>query len=268
MSVAEQGGMSDDGLLQLEEPLRVADDGTLESAEPQDVEETEDDLQIITAALDLDGEEEEEEQEETERERGEKIIDVLIPPSVWEEEDETETVRWIQRVSREPPTRTGVIQLWEQLDLKIKEQQARPRGICAIRRSLYRQCFDELIRQVTLDCPERGLLLSRVRDEASMTMAAFLSLFISASHFGSSKATQAEAGKWELEGELQALEEEVAGLQAEVRRLEAWKRQVGRRWEERREVQVALFSEELECLERSEKQYQVLIETLLASRNP
>ncbi|MPC35500.1 inner dynein arm light chain, axonemal [Portunus trituberculatus] len=89
-----------------------------------------------------------------------------------------------------------------------------------------------------------------------MTMAAFLSLFISASHFGSSKATQAEAGKWELEGELQALEEEVAGLQAEVRRLEAWKRQVGRRWEERREVQVALFSEELECLERSEKQYQ------------
>ncbi|KAK8396656.1 hypothetical protein O3P69_004972 [Scylla paramamosain] len=207
MSGAEQGGMSDDGLLQLEEPLRVADDGTLESAEPQDV-------------------------------------------------------------SREPPTRTGVIQLWEQLDLKIKEQQARPRGICAIRRSLYRQCFDELIRQVTLDCPERGLLLSRVRDEASMTMAAFLSLFISASHFGSSKATQAEAGKWELEGELRALEEEVAGLQAEVRRLEAWKRQVGRRWEERREVQVALFSEELECLERSEKQYQVLIETLLASRNP
>ncbi|MPC35502.1 hypothetical protein E2C01_028926 [Portunus trituberculatus] len=92
--------MSDDGLLQLEEPLRVADDGTLESAEPQDVEETEDDLQIITAALDLDGEEEEEEQEETERERGEKIIDVLIPPSVWEEEDETETVRWIQRSER------------------------------------------------------------------------------------------------------------------------------------------------------------------------
>ncbi|KAG0712541.1 inner dynein arm light chain, axonemal [Chionoecetes opilio] len=89
-----------------------------------------------------------------------------------------------------------------------------------------------------------------------MTMAAFQSLFISASHFGSSKATQSEAGKWELEGELRGLEDEVAGLQAEVRRLEAWKRQVGRRWEERREVQVALFSEELECLERSEKQYQ------------
>ncbi|XP_050733166.1 axonemal dynein light intermediate polypeptide 1-like [Eriocheir sinensis] len=258
-----------DGLLQLEEPMKIADDGTLEAFEPQDVEETEDDLQIITAALNLDADEDEEEEEETERERGEKIIDVLIPPSQWEEEDETGTrCKWIQRVSREPPTRTGVIQLWEQLDLKIKEQQARPSGICAIRRSLYRQCFDELIRQVTLDCPERGLLLSRVRDEASMTMSAFLSLFVSASHFGSSKATQAEAGKWELEGELRALEEEVAGLQAEVRRLEAWKRQVGRRWEERREVQVALFSEELECLERSEKQYQVLIETLLASRNP
>lgn len=33
--------------------------------------------------------------------------------------------------------------------------------------------------------------------------------------------------------------------------------QVVRRWEERREVQMTLFTEELECLERSEKQYQV-----------
>lgn len=34
--------------------------------------------------------------EETERERGEKIIDVLIPPCEWDEEDQ----RWIQRVSK------------------------------------------------------------------------------------------------------------------------------------------------------------------------
>ncbi|XP_042209971.1 axonemal dynein light intermediate polypeptide 1-like isoform X3 [Homarus americanus] len=174
----------------------------------------------------------------TDKERGEKIIDVLIPPCEWQDE---EGMTWIQRVSRAPPSRTAVILLWEQLDLKIKEQQARTGGICSIRRDLYRECFDELIRQVTLDCPERGLLLSRVRDEANMTIAAFQCLFQCASEFGATKAIQSENGKWELEGELRELEERVAGLQAEVRRLQAWKRQVVRRWEERRDVQQTLF---------------------------
>ncbi len=36
---------------------------------------------------------------------------------------------------------------------------------------------DELIRQVTLNCPERGLLLLRVRDEARMTIAAYQTLY-------------------------------------------------------------------------------------------
>ncbi|XP_064083747.1 axonemal dynein light intermediate polypeptide 1-like isoform X2 [Macrobrachium nipponense] len=239
-------------------------------------EETQDDLEIINAALESDfGDEEEDDDEElTDRERGEKIVDILIPPCEWEpaegeeeEGEEEEGIKWIQRVSRAPPSRTAVIQLWEQLDLKIKEQQARTKGICAIRRALYRECFDELIRQVTLDCPERGLLLARVRDEANMTIEAFQCLFHSASEFGATKAIQSESGKGDLEGELQELECRVAGLEAEVRRLEAWKRQVTRRWEERREVQMTLFTEELECLERSEKQYQVLIETLIASRS-
>ena len=35
----------------------------------------------------------------------------------------------------------------------------------------YAQTFDELIRQVTVNCAERGLLLLRVRDEIRMTIA-------------------------------------------------------------------------------------------------
>jgi hypothetical protein len=38
-------------------------------------------------------------------------------------------------------------------------------GICPVREELYSQCFDELIRQITINCAERGLLLLRVRDE-------------------------------------------------------------------------------------------------------
>ena len=54
-----------------------------------------------------------------------------------------------------------------------KPLQARETGICPVREELYAQCFDELIRQVTINCAERGLLLLRVRDEMRMTIAAY-----------------------------------------------------------------------------------------------
>ena len=68
---------------------------------------------------------------------------------------------------------------------------------------------------------------------------------------------QAESGASEVEAEVVELEGQVATLESEVRRLEAWRRQVMRRAGERREVQATLSSEELEALQRSEKQYQV-----------
>ena len=45
--------------------------------------------------------------------------------------------------------------------------------MCQVRRELYSQCFDELIRQSTINCAERGLLMLRVRDELKMTLMAY-----------------------------------------------------------------------------------------------
>ena len=47
---------------------------------------------------------------------------------------------------------------------------ARETGICPIREELFSQCFDELIRQITIKCAERGFLLVRVRDEIRGTI--------------------------------------------------------------------------------------------------
>ena len=58
---------------------------------------------------------------------------------------------------------------------------------------------DELIRQVTINCAERGLLLLRVRDEIRMTIAAYQTLYESSVAFGMRKALQAEQGKAEME---------------------------------------------------------------------
>lgn len=88
----------------------------------------------------------------------------------------------------------------------LQKRQARETGICPVRRELYGQCFgnahltkDELIRQVTISCQERGLLLLRVRDEIRMSIAAYQTLYESSVAFGMRKALQAEQGKADIE---------------------------------------------------------------------
>ncbi|XP_047740040.1 axonemal dynein light intermediate polypeptide 1-like, partial [Hyalella azteca] len=65
------------------------------------------------------------------------ILDVLLPPYHSYHDDKL----WVTKVSRTPPTRSSVILLWEQLDLKLQERQARPSGICSVRSELFQECF-------------------------------------------------------------------------------------------------------------------------------
>ena len=69
---------------------------------------------------------------------------------------------------------------------------------------------DELIRQVTINCAERGLLLLRVRDEIRMTIAAYQTLYESSIAFGMRKALMAEQRKAELEAKVRVAEQRVA----------------------------------------------------------
>ena len=64
--------------------------------------------------------------------------------------------------------------------------------------SIHLACADELIRQITVNCAERGLLLLRVRDEIRMTVAAYQALYESSIAFGMRKALMAEQKKSEL----------------------------------------------------------------------
>lgn len=86
-----------------------------------------------------------------------------------------------------------------------------------MREELYAQCFDELIRQVTVNCAERGLLLLRVRDEMRMTIAAYQTLYESAVAFGIRKALQTEQGKSDLEARINTLEGDNKDLERQVR---------------------------------------------------
>ena len=137
-----------------------------------------------------------------------ETLNAMFLPREWEENGK----KFIQYVSPEPATREKARDLFKALDEKIKERQAREKGICAVREELYSQCFDEIIRQVTIECPERGLLLVKVRNEIKMSIASYQTLYESAILFGIRKQLQTEAGKEELKKRLLDLEDKKKDL--------------------------------------------------------
>ena len=102
-------------------------------------------------------------------------------------------------VSPQPATQVDVINLQDRLDQQLQRTQARETGVCPFREELFAQCFDELIRQITINCAERGFLLVRVRDEIKMTIQAYQTLYESSIAYGMRKALMAEQGKSEMQ---------------------------------------------------------------------
>ncbi|GMR32302.1 hypothetical protein PMAYCL1PPCAC_02497 [Pristionchus mayeri] len=105
----------------------------------------------------------------------------------------------------------------------MREGRAKEFGICPIRRHLYDQLFDELIRQVTVNCAERGLLLLRVKDEIRMTLLAYQSLLESAIAYGLRKAiivekeqSQAAIERDEEKGKNKTLMAKIAQLEKQI----------------------------------------------------
>jgi hypothetical protein len=62
--------------------------------------------------------------------------------------DQSDGSTWIQYVSQKECGRDEVRTLQQRLERKLKERQARERGICAVSEELYAQTYDELIREV------------------------------------------------------------------------------------------------------------------------
>ena len=118
----------------------------------------------------------------------EDVLNSILPPKEWTANDQL----WIQYVSILPSTRQDVVKLQQKLDYMLQSNQAKEYGICPIRQEYYYQCFDELIRQITIACNERGLLLLRIRDEMRSTAIAYEKLYESNVAHGIRKALIAD----------------------------------------------------------------------------
>ncbi|XP_077432855.1 axonemal dynein light intermediate polypeptide 1 [Vanacampus margaritifer] len=192
----------------------------------------------------------------------EEILNVIFPPREWMEGNQL----WMQRVSTTPCTRADVVNLEEVLDRKLQQRRALETGICPVRRELYSQCFDELIRQVCINCAEQGLLLLRVRDEIQTTIAAYQTLYESSVVFGMRKALQAEQDKVDMRQRINDLEKEKEDL---TTRLNAQKAECvvnQKREEEKREAQEKKHVEQIQFLKRTNQQLKAQLEGMVTPK--
>merc|ERR1711879_903417 len=187
------------------------------------------------------------------------VLHALLPAREWIEDGK----HYQQYVSNQPATRLDVIQLQEALDQRLMERQARETGICLVREELYSQCFDELIRQVTINCPERGLLLLRVRDEIRMSIAAYQTLYQSSVTFGTRKQLQSEQGKSETEQMIAEHEDQKRQRESRVVELKNKCEAIERREQERKAIDERRRKEEIDFL----KHQQQHLESFLKNHN-
>ena len=199
--------------------------------------------------------------EKTATTRNEDYLNSILPPREYTENGQL----WVRYVSPTPATRVDVINLQDDLDKRLQSRQARETGICPIREELYAQCFDELIRQITIQCAERGFLLVRVRDEIKMTIQAYQTLYESSIAYGMRKALMAEQRKNDMQNSIRQLEEECESLTKEVERLEVDIDETIKHDEEERQREQRSHEDQVATLKEKNADYKSELETLLST---
>eukprot|EP00605_Chrysophyceae_sp_TOSAG23-4_P001671 GSChrysophyteH1.ASY1.ANO1.1837.1 assembled CDS len=191
----------------------------------------------------------------------EDILNSILPPREWTEDGQL----WVQYVSSTPATRLDVVNLQQHLDHQLQARQARETGVCPVREELYAQCFDELIRQITINCAERGLLLLRVRDEARLTIAAYETLYESSIAYGIRKALMAEQRRSDLNAELMQLAMERKDLQNQADELRKNIADTQQAAADKREAEEKQHNEDVERIQRTNDQLKTSLENLLSA---
>jgi len=105
------------------------------------------------------------------------FLENLFPTKYWTDNGE----RYKQKVSMVQATRPALKNTIKKLDTQMEKRQANKvvpstPSYCPIRYTLHIELFDELIRQVTLECRFRGYMLNRVRGELFETLDSYKSL--------------------------------------------------------------------------------------------
>lgn len=102
------------------------------------------------------------------------IVDRFITPRRWTDSHGT---LWIQHASPYCTSRTETLETHEKLRRRLKQYEAKETGICPVRNLLIAECYMEVIRMVTVECWERGLLLLHIHAERVAAQVAHREIF-------------------------------------------------------------------------------------------
>ena len=167
---------------------------------------------LLCYAFDLEGKK----KSETETYSVKDALNIILPPIKERKEDQLQ----VRYVSCNPVTKTEVTDLKSGLTKNLSVLQAKETGIDMTRETLYSQCFDELIRQVTINCLQRGILMKLVKNEYENQMKTYQNLYQSCIAYGVRKWIVAEKEKESVNKECEEIEEENKKLQEEIDALE------------------------------------------------
>jgi dynein light intermediate chain len=143
-------------------------------------------------------------------------LNKILPPKKVKTGDQM----WVQYVSCNPVTRAEVVNLSDNLKKHLELDGARMNGVCPIREKLYDECFHELIRQITINCLERGILLMRIKNETAMTINTYKILYESCITYGMRTYISAEKEKTNCTKKIYKLEDDCQNLEDSIKELE------------------------------------------------
>jgi dynein light intermediate chain len=189
-----------------------------------------------------------------------EVLNSVIPPREWRDGEKL----WVQFASPTPATNSDVLALEQQLNAALSQRQARETGICPVREELFDQAMLEIIRQVTIGCAERGLLLLRARDEKLATVHAYQQLYESSVSFGMRKALLQERTHLEAQAADEALAQDVSKLEAEIFALHEEVAQLRQKDADQTRDEEAKHAAEVETLTKHNQHLKDQLETLLS----
>lgn len=135
-------------------------------------------------------------------------LDTILPPKESTENGQI----YMQFVSCTSATTQDVIKLSTKLDSQMKTSGARETGICNQREELYSQCLDELIRQITINCLQRGELLNHIKEQMKETINYYQKLYESSMSFAMRKVLREQKKRAKLEAREKELQKEIQDL--------------------------------------------------------
>nr|CCC91245.1 putative dynein arm light chain, axonemal [Trypanosoma congolense IL3000] len=161
---------------------------------------------------------------------------------------------WMRVAATDHTSRLDCVHLQEHLERRCQQEHARPTGVvCAIREGIYAEGMQEVIRQVTVLCPERGLLLAELAEEMQQTTNTYDILFDSASQYAVRKAIERDLRSY-LFDEKEWMESEVRRLENRVNELRAKHNGLLKRFEEQKQSEQKIHEEEMKYLRKANQQ--------------